>query len=103
MQVSDPECGLSSESDIYVREVLSQLPAKEERLEEIKVSQRINPICNKEIEFCKSGWPVRKCLSPELKKFVSTGDLRHGSRLFSVVSKMNFGESELHNRRSYGF
>ncbi len=27
-----------------------------------------------------------------------TGDLRHGSRLFSAVSKMNFGESELHIR-----
>ncbi len=27
---------------------------------------------------------------------LSTGDLRHGSRLFWAVFKMNFGESDLH-------
>ena len=35
--------------------------------------------------------------------FSYTGDIRHGSRLFWVVFKMNFGESELHNGRSYGY
>ncbi len=44
-----------------------------------------------------------KSISCLCARSAHTGDLRPGSHLFLAVFKMNFGESELHIRRSHAF
>ena len=43
--------------ELYVENILLQLPASDKRLEEIAAAQKEDPICRKLFEYCKEGWP----------------------------------------------
>ena len=43
--------------ELYVENILLQLPASDKRLEEIAAAQKEDPICRKLFECCKEGWP----------------------------------------------
>ena len=43
--------------ELYVENILLQLPASGKRLEEIAAAQKEDPICRKLFEYCKEGWP----------------------------------------------
>ena len=58
------ESALQEEADAFVNFVLNHLPATENRLEEIKRLQESDEACQAIVEFCHSGWPERKTLSP---------------------------------------
>ena len=45
------------EIEVYVENILLQLPASDKRLEEIAAAQKEDPICRKLFEYCKEGWP----------------------------------------------
>ena len=83
------ESALQEETDAFVNLVLHHLPATENRLEEIKRLQESDEACQAIVEFCHSGWPERKTLSPELKPYfpmaaefsVANGLLLRGTRI----------------------
>ena len=43
------------EIELYVENILLQLPASDKRLEEIATAQKEHPICKKLFEYCKGG------------------------------------------------
>ena len=43
--------------ELYVENILLQLPALDKRLEKIAAAQKEDPICRKLFEYCKEGWP----------------------------------------------
>ena len=45
------------EIELYVENILLQLPASDKRLEEIAAAQKEDPICRKLFEYCKEEWP----------------------------------------------
>ena len=45
------------EIELYVENILLQLPASDKRLEEIATTQKEHPICKKLFEYFKEGWP----------------------------------------------
>ncbi|XP_015748470.1 PREDICTED: uncharacterized protein LOC107328239 [Acropora digitifera] len=45
------------EIELYVENILLQLPASDKRLEKIAAEQKEDPICRKLFEYCKEGWP----------------------------------------------
>ena len=78
-----------SETTAYVNLVVETLPATEKRLKEIKEHQEKDTVCQKLVEYCKSGWPEKRLLSAELKKYfpvsaqisIAHGLLLRGSRI----------------------
>ena len=45
------------EIELYVENILLQLPALDKRLDEIATAQKEHPICKKLFAYCKEGWP----------------------------------------------
>ena len=45
------------EIELFVENILLQLPASDKRLEEIATAQKEHPICKMLFEYCKEGWP----------------------------------------------
>ena len=43
--------------ELYVENILLQLPASDKRLEEIANAQKEHPICKKLFAYCKEEWP----------------------------------------------
>ena len=60
---------LQEETAAFVNLIFNHLPATEERLEEITRLQAKDEECRVIANFCRSGWPDRKILSPKLKRF----------------------------------
>ena len=52
----------------FVSLIINHLPASEQRLE-IKWHQQMDKVCRTVSQFCESGWPERKTLSPETKLY----------------------------------
>ena len=81
---------LQEETAAFVNLILNHLPATEEHLEEITRLQTEDEECRAIANFCRSGWPDRKILSPKLKRFspmegeflVEKGLLLRGGRIF---------------------
>ena len=80
---------LQEETAAIVNLILNHLPATEERLEKITKLQAEDEECRAIVNFCHSGWPDRKILSPKLKQFspmegeflVEKGLLLRGDRI----------------------
>ena len=77
------------EANAFVNMVLQQLPATEQRLEQIRQHQRNDKACQQITEFCQSGWPDKKSLSVTVRPYfpiaaefsVEGGLLMRGSRI----------------------
>lgn len=55
-----------SEVKVFVDAVVHSLPATETRLTAIQQKQKADPICAKLISYCKTEWPEKHVLPPEL-------------------------------------
>ena len=67
------------EIELYVENILLQLPASDKRLEEIAGVQKEHPICRKLFEYCKEGWPdmIQKLPSSLSPYWSSRGEISH--------------------------
>ena len=80
---------LQLEANAFVNMVLQQLPATEQRLEQIRQHQRNDKVCQQITEFWQSGWPDKKSLSVTVQPYfpmaaefsVEGGLLMRGSRI----------------------
>ena len=54
------------EVEVYVEEVVSNLPASKTRLDVYHQAQTQDTVCAKVQEYCRTGWPKRKPEEPEL-------------------------------------
>ena len=46
------------------------VPATEQRIEEIRKLQGDDPICQQIAKYCRTSWPLKHNLSPELKQYL---------------------------------
>jgi len=60
---------LQGDVEAYVNSVLSNLPATEERLQEIREAQHDDAICTKIREYTLAGWPERHDVCSSLKPY----------------------------------
>ena len=60
---------LQREATAYVDFMIKHLPATEQRLVEIRECQKSDRMCQHIVEFCRSGWPEKRALSPEVKPY----------------------------------
>ena len=67
-----PNRKLEKEINLYVDNVLLQLPASDKRLEEISVKHREDPICKKLQEYCEEGWPDVTKLPSSMRAYWSS-------------------------------
>ena len=57
---------LQQETTSYVNLIMENLPATEKRLQEIRQHQEADSVCQKIMHFCRSGWPHKNSLPPEV-------------------------------------
>ena len=69
---SMPSHELDKEINLYVDNVLFQLPGTDERLEDTSVKQREDPICKKLQEYCEEGWPDVTKLPSSMRAYWSS-------------------------------
>ena len=62
---------LVQEANAFVNLVTSNLPATEQRLQEIKQHQANDAVCQQLSHYCQSGWPERKTLPAEIQPYSS--------------------------------
>ena len=67
-----PSHELDKEINLYVDNVLFQLPGTDERLEDTSVKQREDPICKKLQEYCEEGWPDVTKLPSSMRAYWSS-------------------------------
>lgn len=60
------ELDRETEVKVFVDAVVQSLPATETRLRSIQEKQSVDPVCAKLITYCKTGWPEKHVLPPEL-------------------------------------
>ena len=64
------------EVEAYIQTAVQNLPATEKRLEEIRVHQERDDVCQKVKSFCTKGWPRKSELPERVKPFYSvSGEL----------------------------
>ena len=68
--ISTADYELKIEVDAHVNAVISSSPATDTKLEEIKSSQRNDPICKQLTLFCLSGWPSSSKLFVEVQRYM---------------------------------
>ena len=69
--------------------MIQSLPASEDRLLEIKQHQEADGVCQQIRKFCRSGWPDKQSLSPDVKPYfpvaaelsVESGLILRGGRI----------------------
>ena len=61
----------NEEIELYVNSVLSEVPASDKRLEEIRERQREDEVCRQMVIYCKDGWPERASCPEALKAYWS--------------------------------
>ena len=62
------------DTDMFVRSVIEGFPVTDQRLEEIRVKQAKDNICNHVMNFTKSHWPKKAKRDPALKPFWTVRD-----------------------------
>ena len=80
---------LQQEANAFISTVLQNLPATEQRLEEIRRYQNDNETCQQIADFCQTGWPNKQSLTAALRPYfpmaaefyVVNGLLMRGSRI----------------------
>jgi hypothetical protein len=60
---------LQLETTAYVDFVVCHLPVTEQRITEIRECQEADEVFQQIVEYCRSGWPEKSSLPPELKPY----------------------------------
>ena len=80
---------LEEEINLYVENVLLQLPVSDQRLEEVSARIKEDPICKKLVEYCEEDWPSINDLPSFLKPYWSfRGEISLVRRLFLKGSRL---------------
>ena len=69
--ISEHDNRQNEEIELYVNSVLSEVPASDKRLEEIRERQREDEVCRQMVTYCKDGWPERASCPEALKAYWS--------------------------------
>ena len=67
--ISEHDNRQNEEIELYVNSVLSEVPASDKRLEEIRELQREDEVCRQMVTYCKDGWPERASCAEALKAY----------------------------------
>ena len=68
-QLTEDEKELNEELNVYVSQIVHNLPGTEHRLMEVRLQQDEDEVCRKLKEFCSEGWPDKNCLNEALKAY----------------------------------
>ena len=69
--ISEHDDWQNEEIELYVNSVLSEVPASDKRLKEIRERQREDEVCRQMVTYCKDGWPERVSCPEALKAYWS--------------------------------
>ena len=85
----EPDQTLQEESNIYLDHVVSQMPASPDKLEQIRVHQQEDEVCQSVIRYCQTQWPAKHELPGPLKHYWQyQGSLTVGSGLLLFDSRI---------------
>lgn len=84
----------SEENEMFVQAIMQSLPATDRRLEQIRLLQHEDPVCQRLIQYCNDHWPESHQLNSSLKPYwqhrgemtVQDGVLMRGSRIHIPAS-----------------
>ena len=79
--ISEHDNRQNEEIELYVNSVLSEVPASDKRLEEIRERQREDEVCRQMVTYCKDGWPERASCPEALKAYWSERNERLNFRI----------------------
>ena len=85
---------LAEEAKGFVDQVLKDIPATEDRLNEFRLRQKQDEVCNQVMKYCTHGWPDKNSINDSIKPYWQhIGDLTvqeelllHGKRLVVPLS-----------------
>ena len=93
--LSEDDINLCKETEYYLDLVISDLPATDRRLDEIKQAQANDPVCQVLSKLCQRGWPRQKHDASEIGRIywsvrselvVNKGLLMKADRLFIPIA-----------------
>ena len=96
---------MSLDTENYVCLVLSNLPATDSKLAEIREKQQLDPVCKILVKYCQNGWPDNKNKACETGKIywpyrgeisVNKGILMKGNRLIIPIDMREDVLSRIH-------
>ena len=59
---------LQEETRAYMDSVIQSLPATERRLEQIRISQENDPVCQEIAQYCQQGWPEKSKINGPVRQ-----------------------------------
>ena len=85
---------LAEEAKGFVDQVLKELPVTEDRLNEFRLRQKQDEVCDKVMKYCTHGWPDKNNINDAVKPYwqhigdltIQEGLLFHGKRLVVPLS-----------------
>ena len=95
----------SHETESYVKLIIDQLPATDQRLQEIGSAQKCDSVCKELILLTQQGWPCEKCKVKEIAReywslrgqlVVNLGLLMKGNALFIPTALRQDMLSKIH-------
>ena len=100
-EVSCLEKQQSYETESYVKLIIDQLPATDQRLQEIGSAQKCDSVCKELILLTQQGWPREKCKVKEIARLrgqlvVNLGLLMKGNALFIPTALRQDMLSKIH-------
>ena len=86
---SEADERLQKEATAFVNLTMQYFPATEQRLQELRECQEQDTVCQKLVELCRSGWPEKSALPPDVKPYspvsaqlsIENGLLLRGGRI----------------------
>ena len=85
----EPDQMLQEESNIYLDHMVSQMPTSPDKLEQIRVHQQEDEVCQTLIRYCQTQWPAKHELPGPLKHYYQyQGSLTLGSGLLLFDSRI---------------
>ena len=96
--LSATDTDLEGETNIYAHNIISNLPASDSKLEEIRLHQREDETCRMLMSYCQDGWPDRSQLQGTINQYwpfrseltLVEGLLLYGSRIV-IPSSLRLG------------
>ena len=72
--LSEEKSDLQDEADAFVKYVIQSIPVTESRLDEIRLQQRQDNVCQLLVKYCRLGWPDRSQLTEATRPYFPVAD-----------------------------
>ena len=107
---SEADESLQKEATAFVNLTMQYFPAMEQRLQELRECQEQDTVCQKLVELCRSGWPEKSALPPDVKPYspvsaqlsIENGLLLRGGRIVVPPPLRKTLLNKLHDGRHQG-